>query len=137
MTQNKNIYPHLPTVNFEIDGPPWPDHSDGSLVLNFRDDGSLNVTGNSVSALDAQFPEFGNIPGCVDNIDPSPPKPLTIDSLAKPSAYPGDYNKQVRSWLEDLRGATSTDPEPSSSAKESQRASQSHVVPGGPANPGI
>ena len=137
MTKNSNIYPHLPIVKYELDGPPWAEpFSDPSLVVSFRDDGSLNVTDDSISALTAEIPELGDIPGCVDFLDPNQPKVLTVDSLVKPSAYPDDYNKQVSSWLQDLVTATSTNPGPTSSAQESQKASQSQNAPAWPGFPG-
>ncbi|KAL2803070.1 hypothetical protein BJX63DRAFT_437280 [Aspergillus granulosus] len=99
MSKNGNIYPHIPVVAYEIDGPPYP----GSLA-KFVKDGSgfyLNTSDDDLSAWDA-FPGEG-YPGCSDDLNDREVTPaLTIDGFVPASAYPDDYNDQVSTWIEAL-----------------------------------
>lgn len=69
MTKNNNLYPHLPIVTHEIDGPPWIALRD--TIAEFITNGNsmyLNVSAADLDdlALD-DYPEAeGDIPGCPD-----------------------------------------------------------------------
>jgi hypothetical protein len=132
MTKNGNIYPHIPVVTREIDGPPW---AAPGLVAEFAIDGSdfyLNSTTDELTAWDAG----DDYPGCSDNINNSgASSSLTIDAFAPDSAYPDEYLAQVSAWLEDL-GSTNGDSDGASGDDASQQiAIASYINPlGDPAS---
>ncbi|KAL3475107.1 hypothetical protein BJX99DRAFT_259722 [Aspergillus californicus] len=99
MSKNGNVYPHLPIISYEIDGPPYP-----GLLAEFVKDGSdfyLNTTDDDLSTWDA-VPGF-NYPGCSDDLNGRELTPaLTIDRFVSASAYPDDYNDQVSTWVKAL-----------------------------------
>ncbi|KAI9657865.1 MAG: hypothetical protein M1831_004101 [Alyxoria varia] len=132
MTRNKNVYPHLPVVKYELSGPPWREvFNDASLVASFNKDGALNVTNaDEITNLDETIPELGDYPGCVDDLDPADaPKILEIDGLLKPDAYPDEYNKLVLEWLKDLGDDSAPTPSTEPSAPAGPTATVSATSP--------
>lgn len=106
--KNNNVYPHLPVVNWELNGPPYK-----GLLADFATDDSgfyLNTT-DDVSAFQTEWAlDIGNdYPGCSDDENPDESAnagPLiSIDGFAPSSAYPDDYNSQVSSWVAALSTA--------------------------------
>lgn len=69
MTKNNNVYPHIPIVTNEIDGPPWPALLD--TIAEFITDGNtvyLNVSAADLDdlALNDYSEAKDDIPGCPD-----------------------------------------------------------------------
>ncbi|OQE02263.1 hypothetical protein PENSOL_c002G03972 [Penicillium solitum] len=96
MTKNGGIYPHLPIVTYEIDGPPHP----GSLASFVREgsDFYLNTTSDDDITIWS-----GDYPVCDDDLVVSAASSsLTIDGFVPASDYPDSYNKQVSTWIEEL-----------------------------------
>jgi hypothetical protein len=111
--KNNNIYPHLPIVNREIEGPPYPGlladftTADTNFYLNTTDDLSTFKTDWSV--------EVGaDYPGCSDNENPNENADagplININGFSPNSAYPDDYNKQVATWVAALSTASPAPP---------------------------
>ncbi|KAH8589906.1 Spherulation-specific family 4-domain-containing protein [Bisporella sp. PMI_857] len=102
MSKNGNVYPHLPIVTREIDGPPYLPYP-GSLAV-FVTEGSnffLNIT-NDLETWETDWAPTlgGDYPGCSDNEnDGAASEALTINGFAPASAYPDDYNSQVSTWI--------------------------------------
>ena len=99
MTKNGNVYPHLPIVTREIDGPPYP----GTLA-EFVTEGSnffLNTTDLTTFESDWASTLEGDDPTCSDDENEAG-SALTIDGFAPDSAYPDDYNSQVATWIKAL-----------------------------------
>ncbi|KAA6407717.1 MAG: FG-GAP repeat domain-containing [Lasallia pustulata] len=74
MTKNNNVYPHLPIVTNEIDGPPWPALLD--TIAEFITDGNtvyLNVSAADLDdlALNDYSEAKDDIPGCPDKTNPA------------------------------------------------------------------
>ena len=69
MTKNNNIYPHLPIVTREIDGPPWiaPPDTIAEFIIN-GNSVYLNVSAADLDdlALNDYSETEGDIPGCPD-----------------------------------------------------------------------
>lgn len=122
-----NIYPHLPIVTNELDGPPYPSFS--NTLAEFITDGSnffLNATDN-IQTFENDWAKgtSDDYPGCSDDADGDAAteagSAINIDGFAPASAYPDDYNRQVSSWVAALHTSvasakpTSTIPAPSSS----------------------
>lgn len=106
MTKNGNVYPHLPIVTREIDGPPYPDPG---LVAEFVIEGSnffLNET--DIATFDSDWASsLNDYPTCSDNGNSaSSATALTIDGFVPDSAYPADYISQTETWIQDLGGST-------------------------------
>ncbi|KAF6219988.1 hypothetical protein HO133_003813 [Letharia lupina] len=110
MSKNGNIYPHLPLVTSELNGPPWKDVPIGTVAefITGGDKTYLNGTADQLAALGIEISsstDDQDYPGCVDNENQLGPKAgtaLTISALAPSSAYPSDYISSVSSWLSDL-----------------------------------
>ncbi|KAM0796822.1 hypothetical protein BDR22DRAFT_505206 [Usnea florida] len=107
-----NIYPHLPLVTNELDGPPYPARP--ATIANFVSDGTnfyLNTT-DSVSTFETDWAlDVGDdYPGCSDdeNSDAASEagSAISINGFAPASAYPDAYNSQVSSWVAALETAT-------------------------------
>lgn len=118
-----NIYPHLPIVTYELDGPPWP--APPSTIAEFITDGSnlyLNTT-DDVSTFETDWAlDVGDdYPGCSDDENDRAASDagsaISINSFAPASAYPESYNSQVSSWISALvTPTTSSTPPPSTSS---------------------
>lgn len=99
MTKNGNVYPHLPLVTREIDGPPYP-----GTLSEFVTEGSnffLNTTDLTTFESDWASTLEGDDPTCSDDENEAG-SALTIDGFAPDSAYPDDYNSQVATWIKAL-----------------------------------
>lgn len=115
-----NIYPHLPVVTYELSGPPYPPPPNS--VAEFVTEGNnffLNTTYDVKDFQNAWSLSLeGDYPGCSDNANPdsvtTADPAITINGFAPASAYPDSYNRQVSSWLSDLKSSSS--PTPSASA---------------------
>ena len=68
-TKNNNLYPHLPIVTEEIDGPPWiaPPDTIAEFIIN-GNSAYLNVSAADLDDLDLNdYTEAeDDIPGCPD-----------------------------------------------------------------------
>lgn len=96
MSQNDNVYPHLPVVTYKIDGPPYPDTL--AIFVSEGSDFYMNTTTDDLAVWDSS--PGGDYPGCSDNENESElDSPLAIDGFAPASAYPDDYNSQVSAWI--------------------------------------
>ena len=109
-----NIYPHLPIVKNELDGPPYPPLP--STLAEFITDGSnfyMNTT-DDIQTFDTDWANGvgDDYPGCSDHVNDDAAteagSAISIDGFAPASAYPDDYNSQVSSWIAALSTATST-----------------------------
>lgn len=69
MTKNNNLYPHLPIVTNEIDGPPWiaPPDTIAEFITN-GNSAYLNVSAADLDdlALNDYSETEDDIPGCPD-----------------------------------------------------------------------
>ena len=118
-----NIYPHLPLVTNELNGPPYP--APPATLADFVSDGTnfyLNTT-DSVSTFETDWSlDVGDdYPGCSDDANPDADSEagsaISIDGFAPASAYPDAYNSQVSSWIAALGTGTvnpTTAPPPTS-----------------------
>ncbi|KAL8775163.1 MAG: hypothetical protein Q9194_003851, partial [Teloschistes cf. exilis] len=111
MTKNDNVYPHLPLVTNELDGPPYP-RLPGTLVEFVAEDNKLYI--NTTDDIQTFSKDYGldlgsDYPGCSDDVNEDAAavagSTITIDGIAPNDAYPDDYNKQVENWIADLTKA--------------------------------
>lgn len=104
------VYPHLPIVSLQADGPPWKDP--GSAFYATYSDGSNPSFNISSDVLNAE----STAGQCRDDTTTaSAPADLTISGMAEDSAYPDDYNKQRADWIKiDLGSPTTTTGGPTS-----------------------
>lgn len=128
ISKNNNIYPHLPIVTRENDGPPHPPLP-GTLAV-FVTEGSnfyLNTT-EDLTIWDSSSGE--DYAGCSDDENGSEvSSPLTIDGFAPASVYPDSYNSQVSTWIEAL-GSTDGGSNPGSGGDAGQQiAIASYINP--------
>lgn len=71
MSKNGNIYPHLPLVTSELNGPPWKDVPIGTVAefITGGDKTYLNGTADQLAALGIEISsstDDQDYPGCVD-----------------------------------------------------------------------
>ncbi|KAI4259229.1 MAG: hypothetical protein L6R42_004680, partial [Xanthoria sp. 1 TBL-2021] len=106
------VYPHLPLVTNELDGPPYPPPP-GTLAEFVAEDNKLYI--NTTDDIQTFSKVYGldlgrDYPGCSDDENEDAAAvagdTITIDGLAPNDAYPDDYNKQVEDWIADLIKAT-------------------------------
>jgi len=139
MSRNGNIYPHLPIILHEIEGPPWRDiSSNPSYFMSFANDSKtlyLNTSNSDLSTLETKILDLSDYPGCSDRIDSVDQKLLTIDKLAPLSAYPSNYTDQLKMWITDLStadlgtGASTTTAPASAATKQSPPPPSTSGVP--------
>lgn len=109
-SKNDNIYPHLPIVINEVDGPPYPPYKLDSLA-EFINDGSIFFLNTTDDVETSNKDAIGNdYPGCSEdengNAAALAGSTISIDGFAPTSAYPDDYKSQVSSWVAALNTAT-------------------------------
>jgi len=130
MSKNGNIYPHLPIVSLQPDGPPYPRLPD-SLVTFVTEDSDFYL-----NATDDVTIWGGDYLGCSDDATGSEvSSPLTIDGFAPDSVYPDSYNSLLSTWIETL-GSTDEGSNPDSGGDVGQQiAIASYINPlGDPAS---
>jgi hypothetical protein len=105
--QNDNIYPHLPIVKYEIDGPPYP----GLFpVISSGPNGTnvfLNTTTNLTDTINTLDTNFDDYPGCSDDADDADDVAIitvNITNFAPDDAYPANYIQNLTSWVTALKG---------------------------------
>ena len=105
MTQNGNVYPHLPIVIYRPDGPPYPPIP-GALATFVTEGGDFywNTTGGLTAwDTDPDTTPRQEYRGCPEAENRSGlNSPLTINAFAPDSAYPDSYNAQVSTWMKAL-----------------------------------
>jgi hypothetical protein len=104
--KNDNIYPHLPIVKYEIDGPPYPPILNLFPAFSSGPNGTnvfLNTT-DTIETLDTNFDDY---PHCSDDADDAANLAITtvnITNFAPDDAYPSSYIQNVSSWVTALKG---------------------------------
>lgn len=102
MSRNGNIYPHLPVIHYQLDGPPWKEVHTTNQVVTFGNNSQGLYLSSNTSALNVELPHMGDYPTCVDRVDQNKQAAITINGLVPLMAYPSDYVRQQTTWLQEL-----------------------------------
>jgi hypothetical protein len=108
--KNDNIYPHLPIVKYEIDGPPYLAPSNLFPAISSGPNGTnvfLNTTRNLTDTINTFDTNFDDYPGCSDDADDADDVAIitvNITNFAPDDAYPVHYIQNLTSWVTALKG---------------------------------